>query len=220
MSKIQENIKRFEELMNSVTREGKDKLMDYIKNKTDFYKAPASTQFHLSCEGGLLQHSLNVYDCLIAKKDSPIWKKTFEKIPDESLIIMALLHDLCKVNFYVKGTKNQKTYDADKVAAAEKWQVKHDAMGDFVWETVLNYEVKDSMPLGHGEKSVMLINCFMHLIDFEIFAIRWHMGFSEEKSQYKALGEAIEKYPIILALYEADLEASKILEDVSGNKEL
>ncbi|MDY3828048.1 MAG: hydrolase [Clostridium sp.] len=220
MSKIQENIKRFEELMNSVTREGKDKLMDYIKNKTDFYKAPASTQFHLSCEGGLLQHSLNVYDCLIAKKDSPIWKKTFEKIPDESLIIMALLHDLCKVNFYVKGTKNQKTYEADKVAAAEKWQVKHDAMGDFVWETVLNYEVKDSMPLGHGEKSVMLINCFMHLIDFEIFAIRWHMGFSEEKSQYKALGEAIEKYPIILALYEADLEASKILEDVSGNKEL
>lgn len=220
MSKIQENIKRFEELMNSVTREGKDKLMDYIKNKTDFYKAPASTQFHLSCEGGLLQHSLNVYDCLIAKKDSPIWKKTFEKIPDESLIIMALLHDLCKVNFYVKGTKNQKTYDADKVAAAEKWQVKHDAMGDFVWETVLNYEVKDSMPLGHGEKSVMLINCFMRLINFEIFAIRWHMGFSEEKSQYKALGEAIEKYPIILALHEADLEASKILEDVSGNKEL
>ena len=220
MSKIQENIKRFEELMNSVTREGKDKLMDYIKNKTDFYKAPASTQFHLSCEGGLLQHSLNVYDCLIAKKDSPIWKKTFEKIPDESLIIMALLHDLCKVNFYVKGTKNQKTYEADKVAAAEKWQVKHDAMGDFVWETVLNYEVKDSMPLGHCEKIFMLINCFIRLINFEIFAIRLHMGFSEEKSQYKALGEAIEKYPIILALYEADLEASKILEDVSGNKEL
>ena len=220
MSKIQENIKRFEELMNSVTREGKDKLMDYIKNKTDFYKAPASTQFHLSCEGGLLQHSLNVYDCLMAKKDSPIWKKTFEKISDESLIIMALLHDLCKVNFYVKGTKNQKTYDAYKVAAAEKWQVKHDDMGAFIWETVLKYEVKDSMPLGHGEKSVMLINCFMHLIDFEIFAIRWHMGFSEEKSQYKALGEAIEKYPIILALYEADLEASKILEDVSGNKQL
>lgn len=220
MSKIQENIKRFEELMNSVTREGKDKLMDYIKNKTDFYKAPASTQFHLSCEGGLLQHSLNVYDCLMAKKDSPIWKKTFEKISDESLIIMALLHDLCKVNFYVKGTKNQKTYDADKVAAAEKWQVKHDDMGAFIWETVLKYEVKDSMPLGHGEKSVMLINCFMRLINFEIFAIRWHMGFSEEKSQYKALGEAIEKYPIILALYEADLEASKILEDVSGNKQL
>ena len=46
------------------------------------------------------------------------------------------------------------------------------------------------------------------------------MGFSEEKSQYKALGEAMEKYPIVLALHEADLEASKLLEDVSGNKEL
>lgn len=77
----EENIKRFEDLMSTITRDGKDALMDYIKNKTDFYTAPASTQFHLSCEGGLLQHSLNVYDCLMAKKDSPIWKKTFENIP-------------------------------------------------------------------------------------------------------------------------------------------
>lgn len=219
MATREENIARFESLMASITRDGKDALMDYIKNKTDFYLAPASTQFHLACDGGLLQHSLNVYDCLLAKKESPIWKDIFEEIPEESLIIMALLHDLCKVNFYVKGTKNQKTYDADKVAAAEGWQRKHDDMGDFIWETVLRYEINDTMPLGHGEKSVMLINCFMKLKTFEIFAIRWHMGFSEEKSQYKALGEAMEKYPIVLALYEADLEASKILEDVAGNKE-
>ena len=159
----EENIKRFESLMATITRDGKDALMDYIKNKTDFYTAPASTQFHLSCEGGLQQHSLNVYDCLIAKKQSPIWKKTFEKIPEESLIIMSLLHDLCKVNFYVKGTKNQKTYDAEKVAAAEGWQRKHDDMGDFIWETVLKYEFNVTMPLGHGEKAVMLINCFMKL---------------------------------------------------------
>ena len=215
----EENIKRFESLMATITRDGKDALMDYIKNKTDFYTAPASTQFHLSCEGGLLQHSLNVYDCLIAKKQSPIWKKTFEEIPEESLIIMSLLHDLCKVNFYVKGTKNQKTYDAEKVAAAEGWQRKHDDMGDFIWETVLRYEINDTMPLGHGEKSVMLINCFIKLNVYEIFAIRWHMGFSEEKGQYKALGDAMEKYPIVLALHEADLEASKLLEDISGNKE-
>ena len=219
MATREENIERFENLMATITRDGKDALMDYIKNKTDFYIAPASTQFHLSCEGGLLQHSLNVYDCLIAKKQSPLWKKTFEEIPEESLIIMSLLHDLCKVNFYVKGTKNQKTYDAEKVAAAEGWQRKHDDMGDFIWETVLTYEINDTMPLGHGEKSVMLINCFMKLRVYEIFAIRWHMGFSEEKGQYKALGEAMEKYPIVLALHEADLEASKLLEDISGNKE-
>ncbi len=214
----EENIKRFEELMGSVERDGVKELMDYIKNKTDFYIAPASTQFHLACDGGLLQHSLNVYDCLVAKKQSPVWKKVIETIPEESLIIMALLHDLCKVNFYVKGTKNQKTYDPEKVAAAENWQVKHDDKGDFIWETVLRYEIDDTMPLGHGEKSVMLINCFMKLKTPEIFAIRWHMGFSEEKSQYKAVGDAMEKYPIVLALHEADLEASKLLEDVAGNK--
>lgn len=213
------NIKRFEDLMAQVSRDGKDELMNYIRSKTDFFTAPASTQFHLACEGGLLQHSLNVYDCLIEKKNSPVWKKILEGIPDESLIVMALLHDLCKVNFYIQGTKNQKTYDPEKVAAAEGWQVKHDGMGDYIWETVLRYEIDDKMPLGHGEKSVMLINCFMKLKADEIFAIRWHMGFSEEKSQYKAVGEAMEKYPIVLALYEADLEASKLLEDVSGNKE-
>ncbi len=215
----EENIKRFEELMGSVERDGVKELMDYIKNKTDFYIAPASTQFHLACDGGLLQHSLNVYDCLVAKKQSPVWKKVIETIPEESLIIMALLHDLCKVNFYVKGTKNQKTYDPEKVAAAENWQVKHDDKGNFIWESVLRYEIDDTMPLGHGEKSVMLINCFMKLKTPEIFAIRWHMGFSEEKSQYKAVGDAMEKYPIVLALHEADLKASKLLEDVAGNKE-
>lgn len=219
MATREENIERFESLMAKIKRDGKDELMTYIRNKTDFYTAPASTQFHLSCDGGLLQHSLNVYDCLVAKKVSPIWKKVIDDIPEESLIIMALLHDLCKVNFYVKGTKNQKTYDPEKVAAADDWQVKHDNMGDFIWETVLRYEINDTMPLGHGEKSVMLINCFMKLNTPEIFAIRWHMGFSEEKSQYKALGEAMEKFPIVLALHEADLEASKLLEDVGGNKE-
>lgn len=218
MATREENIKRFEELMNTISRDGKDELMNYIKTKTDFYTAPASTAFHLACEGGLLQHSLNVYDCLIAKKHSPVWKKFIEEIPEESLIIMALLHDLCKVNFYTKGTKNQKTYDPEKVAAAENWQRKHDDNGDFIWETVLKYEINDTMPLGHGEKSVMLTNCFMKLKTFEIFAIRWHMGFSEEKAQYKALGDAMEKYPIVLALHEADLEASKILEAETGNK--
>ena len=222
MINVEENIKRFEDLMGSIDRDGVKELMEYIKNKTDFYTAPASTQFHLACDGGLLQHSLNVYDCLVAKKQSPVWKNIIEAIPEESLIIMALLHDLCKVNFYMKGTKepkNQKTYDPEKVAAAENWQVKHDDKGNFIWETVLRYEINDTMPLGHGEKSVMLINCFMKLKTPEIFAIRWHMGFSEEKSQYKAVGDAMEKYPIVLALHEADLEASKLLEDVTGNKE-
>ena len=212
MPTTEENIARFEALLSSVTRNGIDKLLGYIRNNTDFYKAPASTRFHLACEGGLLQHSLNVYDCLIAKKESPIWKPILAGIPDESLIIMALLHDLCKANFYAEGTKNQKTYDADKVAAADPWQRKHDQAGDYIWETVKTYQVDDQLPLGHGEKSVMLIQCYIRLTMQEVMAIRWHMGFSEPKENYNSLGAAMEKYPLVLALHEADLEASKIVE--------
>ena len=212
------NIERFEELMGKVQRDGKDKLMEYIREKSDFYTAPASTKYHLSCEGGLLQHSLNVYDCLVAKRESPVWKDIMATVPEESIIIMSLLHDLCKTNFYIGTTKNQKTYDPEKVAAAGYRQVKHDDKGDFVWETVNGYDVDDKLPLGHGEKSVIMINWFMKLTMTEVFAIRWHMGFSGDQSQYKELGLAMEKIPVVLALYEADLEASKLLEGENGNK--
>ena len=148
----------------------------------------------------------------MAKKENPIWQSILAEIPDENLIVMALLHDLCKANFYVEGTKNQKTYDAEKVAAAEGWQRKHDSQGDFIWETVKTYQVDDQLPLGHGEKSVMLIQCYIRLSMQEVMAIRWHMGFSEARENHGTLGQAMEKYPVILALYEADMEASKILE--------
>lgn len=210
--KDENNIMKFENLLLGTGREGMDRLVNYIKNSTDFYVAPASTRFHLACEGGLLQHSLNVYECLQAKRNSSVWEKVLENIPDDSLIIVALLHDLCKANFYVESSKNQKTYDPVKVAAAEKWQVKHDAQGDFIWESVKTYQIDDKLPLGHGEKSVMLAQEFIHLHMPEVMAIRWHMGFTEEKSQYASVGDAMEKYPLVLAMHEADLEASKLLE--------
>ena len=206
------NVKRFRELMAQVNRDGVDKLIDYIENKTDFYTAPASTRFHLSCEGGLLQHSLNVYDCLATKRESPFWRGLLKDISDESLIIISLLHDICKTNFYVASTRNQKTYDPEKVSAANPYQVKHDSQGNFIWETVPSYDFDDKMPLGHGEKSVIIISRFITLNTNEIFAIRWHMGFSEAKENWTALGSAMEKYPVVLAIHEADLEASKVME--------
>ena len=222
MATREENILRFEELMKKVTRNGKDDLMDYIQNKTDFFTAPASTRYHLSCEGGLLQHSLNVYDCLVAKKDLQIWKDAFDGVSEESIVIMALFHDLCKVNMYVKGFRNQKTYDKERIAEIVRSGgcVKKDDNGPFAWETVQDYQVDDSMPLGHGEKSAIILNSFMKLRNYELYAIRWHMGYSEDPSQYRVLDKAIEKYPIVLALHEADLEASKLMEDVEGNRKL
>lgn len=160
---VQRNVQRFESLLSKVYRDSVIELINYIRTETDFYEAPASTQFHLACEGGLLQHSLNVYDCLYAKKQGFIWDKVLEDTADESIILVALLHDLCKANFYIKGTRNQKTYDVDKVAAAPKQNVKHDNIGDFIWESVLKYGIDDKIPLGHGEKSVILISQFITL---------------------------------------------------------
>lgn len=218
MNDVMENKELFEELMDQVDREGKEELMEYIR-KSDFYTAPASTRFHLSCEGGLLQHSLNVYRCLQQKVESSfIWKKMLADVPAESLIICGLLHDLCKTYFYKADYKNQKTYDPDKVAAAESWQVKRDNGGAFVWEQASYYTVDDQIPYGHGEKSVMMIEQFMRLTGQERYAIRWHMGYSEPKEAYQQLSQAMDKYPLVLALQEADQEASCLLEEEKGNK--
>ena len=216
----EKNIARFEELAGKINREGMERLMDYVRS-SDFYTAPASTKFHLSCAGGLLQHSLNVYDCLIAKKENPLWKDILESVPEESLIVMALFHDICKTRFYKRTSKNQKTHEREKVEAARASgaRILRDEEGDFIWETVPLYIIEDDMPLGHGEKSCLILDKYIPLTKEETYAIRWHMGFTEERSQYSTLDKAMEKYPIVLALHEADLEASKLLEDKEGNKE-
>lgn len=134
------NKERFEELLSKASeRPGFDGLMNYI-HKSDFYTAPASTKFHLSCEGGLLQHSLNVYDALIGKllpgeNDTfryQVHGKDVATFKGETLAIVALLHDLCKTNFYETEMRNQKTYDSEKVKAAAAWQVKKDNAGQFI----------------------------------------------------------------------------------------
>jgi len=222
------NKKRFEDLMGKVKRDGVNKLMDYIR-KSDFYTAPTSTRFHLSVEGGLLQHSLNVYDAFVSSlrnnEDGTysymVAGKEVDRIAEESAIIMALLHDICKTYFYAKDYKNQKTYDAAKVQAAEDWQVKHDNNGDFIWETVEIFTVDDKIPYGHGEKSVMIIDEFMRLTGQEKYAIRWHMGYTDvpPTMQY-SISEAYKKYPIAWALHNADVQASTFMEEDKSNKEL
>lgn len=172
-------------LLRSINREGMDKLIEFIE-KSDFFKAPASTRFHGDYEGGLLEHSMKVYELLIDKvKNSPIEIN----VPEESLIIIALLHDICKVNFYKVDYRNTKN-----------------AFGE--WERVPYYTVEDTIPYGHGEKSVMMITEYMKLTVEEKYCIRWHMGFTEPKELYNTLGQAFKKYPLALLMHEADLEAT------------
>ena len=204
-------INRFEELIESVSRDGIDRLMDFIR-KSDFYKAPASTRFHGSYEGGLLEHSLNVYERLVDKENNPMWAEIYKDIDPDSFIIVALLHDICKTYYYSTELKNQKTYDAEKVANAERRQVKHDNNGDFIWETVPAYVVDDKIPYGHGEKSVMMIEEYIKLKPVERYAIRWHMGPYSGQQDWNTLGDAIERYPLVLALFEADMESTRIME--------
>lgn len=219
------NIEQFEELMSAIERPGIDKLMDYIR-KSDFYTAPASTKFHLSCKGGLLQHSLNVYEAmkhrLKMEGDGLVYKVAghiVAKIDEDSLKIVTLLHDLCKTNFYEEGTRNQKTYDKAKVANAQRWQIKEDSNGKFIWETVPTYAVNDKNPYGHGEKSVMMIEEFMKLSMEERYAIRWHMGMGDcTYNQIQAFNASCEKFPLVLLLHNADQEASHFLEATTGNK--
>ncbi len=177
-----------------ISREGSDALLDYLVNKSDFFTAPASAKFHGSYEGGLCEHSVNVYDCLKDYLERPRVEELYglEYTP-ETVAIVALLHDLCKIGCYKAGTRN----------------VKNDATG--VWEKVPTFFYEDPLPYGHGEKSVYIISGFMKLTRQEAMAIRWHMGFSggEDKGM---VGKALEQYPLAFALSVADMEATYFLE--------
>ena len=144
----------FISLLRSTNREGIEEVIQFLE-KSDFYKAPASTRFHGSFEGGLLEHSMKVYEILKHK-----------------------------VNY--RNAKNER--------------------GE--WEKVPYYTVDDTIPYGHGEKSVMMITEYMKLTVEEKYCIRWHMGFTEPKEAYNTLGQAFKKFPLALILHEADLEAT------------
>lgn len=199
----QMNIDRFENLLSNVKREGMPALMAFIK-KSDFYTAPASTRYHSCHEGGLLEHSLNVYDCLMNKLENPTWAEALSQVEPESIVISALLHDLCKCYYYAVEMKNKKVYS--------ETGSKVDNGGRYDWQLVPGYTTDDKIPYGHGEKSVMMIEEYIKLKPVERYAIRWHMGFTEPKESWNTLGLAMEKHPLILAIHEADVEATYLLE--------
>jgi hypothetical protein len=185
-------IKQFEDLLKSVNRDGIYKLIEFIR-KSDFYTAPASTRFHSCHEGGLLEHSLNVYNSLDTKLKQEPWKSKLQ-VEEDSIKIVALLHDLCKTYFYKIEMRNKKDENGK-------------------WVQVPFYTIDDKVPYGHGCKSVMMIEEYIKLKPIERYAIRWHMGFTEPKEEWNSLGTAIKKYPLILAIHEADLEATYLFEE-------
>lgn len=192
---IEKNKNEFIEIYKkNITRPGSDKLLNYLlSEQSDFFTAPCSTRFHGSYAGGLVQHSINVYNCL---KDYLARQRTKDvygmDYTEESIALTALLHDVCKMNFYTVDYRNAKN---DKG----------------VWEKVPYYTINDQLPYGHGEKSVYIVSGFMRLTREEAFAIRYHMGFSgiEDKN---SIGKAFEMFPLAFALSVADMEATYFLE--------
>lgn len=185
--KIEQNKQEFLELFTKfVTRDGADKLIDWL-NTTDFFTAPASTKFHSAYAGGLCEHSLNVYKRFLNLVQTEFGEQWEDKISHESVVLIALLHDICKVNTYKVDYKNVKV--------------------DGNWVQQPYYTVDDTLPYGHGEKSVYIINGFLRLTREEAMAINWHMGGFDMrvKGGSFSLADAFYKYPVCVLFHMADL---------------
>ncbi len=178
---------KFISLLSSTKRKGIEELVSYLKSETDFFEAPASSNNHGNYKGGLLEHSLVVYDNL-----KTILTVFHVDINEDTFIIVSLLHDLCKANFYKADTKNVKNEHGQ-------------------WEKVPYFSIDDETPLGHGEKSALILQRYISLTMEEVMAIRWHMaGFDDAAKHYAgslSLNNAMNKYPLIAALHMADLAA-------------
>lgn len=180
----------FIEIYNeNIKREGSKNLLDWLVS-TDFFTAPASTKFHSCHEGGLLEHSINAYKRFKKLILAEFGENYKDRISDESIAVISLLHDLCKVNMYKQEMRNVKV--------------------EGNWTQVPYYTIEDSLPYGHGEKSVYMISGFMKLTREESMAINWHMGGFDTRvlgGSY-SLSTAFYSYPVALLFHIADVQAT------------
>jgi hypothetical protein len=191
------NKEQFIKIMEQVERPGVDKLLDWLEG-TDFYSAPASTRFHGSYPGGLVYHTLNVvYELRELVKFYEV-----EGIPKESIIIVALAHDFCKINTYEETMVNVPP-QRSKTAK---------------WEQQLGYKKNEPLKLGHGAKSLSILQDFITLEDYEKEAIFWHMGAYDTGilSSTHDLYDVFEENKLAFLLHMADMVATYITESEGG----
>lgn len=169
-------------LLLSVKRNGMENLVEFLK-QSDFFRAPASSKHHLNVSGGLAIHSLNVYNTLKYLND-----KYKVIVSEDSLKIIGLLHDLCKVNTYMPNT------------------LKNGAIS-----SATPYKINDVFPIGHGEKSVIIASKYIELTPEEALCIRFHMGTFDPN--FRMYGEQAQKIvPGVYLTYFADHISSLYLE--------
>lgn len=184
------NQEKFIEIFNKyIKRDGADNLLDWLIN-SDFFTAPASSKFHSAYEGGLCAHSLNVFERYVKLLTMEYGDQFTDKISMESVAIIALLHDVCKVDFYKTEYRNVKV--------------------DGQWIQVPYYSIEDKLPYGHGEKSVYIVGSFIKLTREEAMAINWHAGGFDERVRggSYAMAEAYYKFPNAMIFHTADMMAT------------
>lgn len=192
---------KFTEILSSTGRKGMDAVIAKLE-ESGFFDAPASSRFHLSCKGGLMEHSMNVYEAALFVREQIIQRRPEleEQLPLDSVAICALLHDTCKTDIYKEGILSRKNADG-------------------YWEKYVGYQVdyNTGLPLGHGEKSVILLLSWgLELKPEEMLAIRWHMSAwdmpmqsAEHKESFNA---AKAKSPLVSLIQTADGIATGLLE--------
>ena len=195
MLNIEDVKNEFKNIFNLyVKRRGADKLLEYLENN-DFFTAPASARFHLAEEGGLCQHSINVYKRLVNVVKTEFGENYQNVYSDETLAVCGLLHDIFKVNFYSVDYRNSKE--------------------NGTWVKVPYYRVEEKFPYGHGEKSVFIASQYIQLSVDEAMAINWHMGGFDErvKGGSYSISEAYGKFKLALLLHVADISATYLDEE-------
>ena len=189
-TKIEECQERFIEIFNQyIKRDGADNLLDWLIN-SDFFTAPASSKFHSAYEGGLCEHSLKVFDRYVKLLKMEYGEDFSKYISMESVAIIALLHDVCKVDFYKTDYRNVKV--------------------DGQWIQVPYYTIEDKLPYGHGEKSVYIVGSFIKLTREEAMSINWHTGGFDERVRggSYAMAEAYYMFPNAMLFHTADIMAT------------
>lgn len=201
---IQKNKEEFIGIVKEINREGVDELLAWLET-TDFFRAPASTKFHSNFEGGLCKHSLNVYHTMMKLKNDYC-----PEISDESCKIVALFHDIAKVNFYEEYAQNKKVYSPNGS--------KYDELGKFDWVAVKSYRVKSDADKEfvchtHGVNSYMILHRFIKITQSEAAAIMNHHSGADDNFAVKDISEVLNRYPTATLLHMADYLATFILEN-------
>ena len=195
---INKNREEFIELFErNIKREGAKELLDWIK-KTDFFVAPASTKFHSAVAGGLCYHSIQTYKRFKQNLENEYGDDLKNKASDETIAIISLLHDLCKIDCYKLDYRNVKVNNE--------------------WTKQPYYSYNDQLPYGHGEKSVYMISGFMKLTREEAMAINWHMGGFDARvlgGSY-GLSTACSQYPLCVIFHISDIQASYLDEKINS----